>query len=134
MLLAREPRYQERSLMSWLEQIHDPPWDEAQVQQAKDAVRAIGAKKALPTLLKLIKATDDPASQWIAVKSEEFRIGFLKWHSADDFHELGLEGFEALGTNAAPAIGALTKILDGPGDTLDAFGCLACIGLSLIHI
>lgn len=114
--------------MSWLEQIHDPPWDETQVQQAKDAVRAIGAKKALPTLLKLIKATDDPASQWIAAKSEELKIGFLKWHSADDFHELGLEGFEALGTNAAPAIGALTKILDGPGDTLDAFGCLACVG------
>ncbi|MGA3144913.1 MAG: hypothetical protein ABSF10_18080 [Verrucomicrobiota bacterium] len=128
MLFGREPRYLGRSLVSWLEQIHDPPWDETQVQQAKDAVRAIGAKKALPTLLKLIKATDDPASQWIAVKSEELKIGFLKWHSADDFHELGLAGFEALGTNAAPAVGALTKLLDEPDTALNAFGGLACIG------
>ena len=114
MLLAREPRYQGRSLISWLEQIHDPPWDETQVLQAQDAVRAIGAKKALPKLLKLIKTKDDPVSQWIAVKSEELKIGFLKWHSADDFHELGLAGFEALGTNAAPAVGVLTKLLDEP--------------------
>ncbi len=128
MLFGREPRYQGRSLIVWLQQIHDPPWDETQVQQAQDAVRAIGAKKALPTLLKLIKATDDPASQWIAVKSEELKIEFLKWHSADDFHELGLEGFEALGTNAAPAVGALTKLLDEPDNALNAFGSLACIG------
>jgi HEAT repeat protein len=111
-----------------LEQIHDPPWDETQVLQAQDAVRTIGAKKALPKLLKLIKAKDDPVSKWIAVKSEELKIGFLKWHSADDFHELGLAGFEALGTNAAPAVGVLTKLLDEPGNTLVAFGCLACIG------
>ena len=128
MLFGREPRYQGRSLIGWLQQIHDPPWDETQIQQAQDAVRAIGAKKALPTLLKLIKATDDPASQWIAVKSEEFRIGFLKWHSADDFHELGLAGFEVLGTNSAPVVGVLTKLLDEPSDALVAFGCLACIG------
>jgi hypothetical protein len=128
MLSAREPRYQGRSLTSWLEQIHDPPWDETQVLQAQDAVRAIGAKKALPKLLKLIKAKDDPVSQWIAIKSEELKIGFLKWHSADDFHEFGLAGFEALGTNAAPAVGVLTKLLDEPGNTLVAFGCLACVG------
>ena len=127
-LLAREPRYQGRTLTSWLEQIHDPPWDETQVLQAQDAVRAIGAKKALPKLLRLIKAKDDPVSQWIAVKSEELKIGFLKWHSADDFHELGLAGFEALGTNAAPAVGALTKLLDEPDTALNAFGGLACIG------
>jgi HEAT repeat protein len=130
MLLAREPRYQGRSLISWLEQIHDPPWDEMQVLQAQDAVRAIGAKKALPKLLKLIKTKDDPVSRWIAVKSEEFKIGFFKWHSADDFQELGLAGFEALGTNAAPAVGALTKLLDEPGNTFIAFGCLACVGKS----
>lgn len=126
--LSREPRYHGRTLTSWLEQINDPPWDDTQVLQAKDAVRAIGAKKALPKLLNLVKAKDDPVSLWMIDKSYWLRIRFLKWHSAQDFQWLGIAGFEALGTNAAPAVEELEKLLDEKDRPFNAERCLVIIG------
>lgn len=96
--------------------------------EAQEAVRAIGTKRALPTLLKLVAAKDDPISAWIIEKSEKWRIRFLRWHSADDFQQLGIAGFEALGTNAAPAVGELTKLLDDKEHAFTAVRCLVGIG------
>ena len=82
----------------------------------------------MPRLLNLVEAKDDPASTWIIKQSEEWGIQFLRWHSAQDFQQLGIAGFDALGTNAAPAIGELTKLLDDNGHAFTAVRCLIGIG------
>ena len=128
MLLAREPSYQGRSLTSWLEQIAGPPWDETQTQPAENAVRAIGAKKALPHLLRMAKAEDDPVSLWLIEKSKDLKLGFLRWHSAEERQRLAVAGFQALGTNGAPAVGELAKLLDKPDRAELSAECLARIG------
>jgi HEAT repeat protein len=61
-------------------------------------------------------------------KSDEFRLRFLKWRSAEDFQQLGIAGFEALGTNAAPAIGELTSLLADKQHAFTAVRCLVAIG------
>ena len=86
--------------------------------EAQEAIRAIGTKKALPGLLKLVEANDDPVSLWIIDAGDKLRISdeiglrFIRWHSALDFKWLGERGFEVLGTNAAPAAEALGKLLN----------------------
>ena len=115
---TRQPRYHGRTLTSWLQQYSCTSLDEPQRrQEAQNAVRAIGTKKVLPKLLNLVEAKDDPVSLWLIDKTDEFRIRFLRWssserysyedwqrirwHSAEDFQQLGIAGFEVLGTNAA---------------------------------
>jgi HEAT repeat protein len=113
-------------------------------QEAKDAVRAIGVKKALPKLLNLVEAKDDPVSLWLIDKTDKFRIRFLRWrssenysledyermqwHSAEDFQQLGIAGFEIFGTKAAPAVGELEKLLNEKDHAFTAKRCLEYIG------
>ena len=131
----REPRYHGRTLISWLQQCFDTSLDEKQrLQEAQNAVRAIGAKKALPKLLKLVEAEDDPVSLWVIDVGSKLRISdeiglrFIRWHSAEDFWWLGERGFEILGTNAAPGAEALGKLLDKRGRSLVIERCLESIG------
>jgi HEAT repeat protein len=131
MLSAREPRYHGRSLTSWLQQCSDTALMETQrLAEAQAAVGAIGAKRALPILLHLVEAKDDPASTWIIKLSEEWKIQFLRWHSAEEFQEFGFTGFDALGTNAAPAIEELTKLLNDKEHAFTVVRCLVAIGTS----
>ena len=118
-ICVREPRYDGRTLTSWLQQDWDTSLNETQrLAEAQNAVHSIGAKKALPELLKLVEAKDDPVSLWMIDTGEKFRISnefgdrFLRWHSAVDFWWLGERGFEILGTNAAPAAPELGILLD----------------------
>lgn len=128
-ICVREPRYHGRTLTRWLWQYYSASLEETnRLQEAQNAVRAIGAKKAVPKLLKLVEAKDDPVSSWLIDKTGEWRIRFLKWRSsenysledyeriqwrsAEEFQMLGVRGFEILGTNAAPAVGMLGKILN----------------------
>jgi HEAT repeat protein len=115
----REPRHQGRTLTSWLQQYWDTPLMETQrLAQTQNAVRAIGANKSLPELLKLVEAQDDPVSLWMIDTGEKFRISdesgdrFLRWHSAVDFWWLGERGFEIFGTNVASAAPELGKLLN----------------------
>jgi hypothetical protein len=56
LLFPREPHYQGRALSSWLQQSYDTPLMETQrLAEAQSAIRAIGAKKSLPVLLKLVE-------------------------------------------------------------------------------
>jgi HEAT repeat protein len=96
--------------------------------EAQTAIRAIGARRALPRLLRLIEAKADPVSPWIMAKSAEFHLDFLKWHSAEDFQQLGIAGFEVLNTNAAPAVGELATLLDENNHSFTAMRCLSSIG------
>jgi HEAT repeat protein len=116
---TRQPRYHGRTLTSWLQQCWDTSLMETQrLAEAQEAIRAIGTKKALPVLLKLVEANDDPVSLWIIDAGDKLRISdeiglrFIRWHSALDFKWLGERGFEVLGTNAAPAAEALGKLLN----------------------
>jgi HEAT repeat protein len=116
---AREPRYHGRTLTSWLQQRYDTSLDETQrLWEAQNAVRAIGAKKALPELLKLVETKDDPISLWIIDAGDKLRISdtiglrFIRWHPSEELQMLGVRGFEVLGTNAAPAVGKLGEILN----------------------
>jgi hypothetical protein len=62
-LSAREPRYQGRTLTRWLQQYHFNSLDQTQrIQEAQNAIRGIGAQKALPKLLNLVETRDDPVS------------------------------------------------------------------------
>jgi HEAT repeat protein len=125
----REPHYQGRTLTSWLQQCNDTPLDETQrLSEAQTAVRAMPVKQVLPELLKLVKAKDDPISLWMIDRSDKFRIQFLKWRSAEDFQQLGIAGFEVLGTNAAPAAEDLGKLLNEKDHTFTAERCLVFIG------
>lgn len=74
------------------------------ISEAQAAVRAIPIRQVLPGLLKLVEAKDDQISLWMIDLSGKFRIQLLKWHSAEDFQQLGIAGFEVLGTNAAPQL------------------------------
>src|ERR1017187_5613170 len=124
-----EPRYRGRTLGSWLQQCSDTPLMETQrLAEAQEAVRAIGAQKALPKLLKLVETNDDPVSAWMIAKSEELRLRFFHWHSALEFQLQGIAGFEVLGTNAAPAVGELTQLLDDKELAFVAARCLENIG------
>jgi HEAT repeat protein len=127
--VPREPYYQGRSLSSWLQQCNDTPLDETQhLSEAQNAVRAMPVKKVLPRLLELVETEDDPVSLWMIDLSDKFRIHFLKWHSAEDYQQLGIAGFEVLGTNAAPAVEELAKLLDEKNHTFTAERCLVFIG------
>jgi HEAT repeat protein len=123
-----DPRYHGRSLTRWLQQYdYTPAMNDPQRRlEAEEAVRAIGARRALPVLLGLVETKNDPVSLWLIDKSEKYRERLLenfhsdsfedyeriRWHDARDFQLLGVAGFEILGTNAAPAVEELEKFLN----------------------
>jgi hypothetical protein len=126
---GREPRYQGRSLNSWLQQCSDTPLMEAQrLAEAQAAVRAIGAAKTLPELRKLVKTRNGSIRAWLVEKSEKFEGRFIRPHSASALQLRGIAGFEALGTNAAPAVGELTRLLEDKELAFVAARCLEFIG------
>lgn len=129
MLLRREPRYEGRSLTSWLQQCDETPLMETQrLADAQQAVRSMPVSRVLPKLLKLVEAKDDPASLWVIAASDKFHLKFLKWHSAEDFQQLGIAGFEAVGTNAASAVKELTGLLQDKKHAFTAVRCLVSLG------
>ena len=124
-----EPKYRGRTLSSWLQQYSDASLEETQrLAQAEMAIRAIGAQKALPTLISLVRAKDDPISTWIMEKAEKYRVRGLHWRPAIERQLEGIAGFEVLGTNCAPAVGELTKLLDDNELAFIAALCLDNVG------
>ena len=121
-----EPRYGGRPLSSWLQQHWQTGTMETQrVAEIEAAIRAIGAEKALPTLLRLVKTRHSPARAWMIDKAERYHIRFLHLHSADDCQLQGIAGFEVLGTNCAPAVEELTRLL---AEKELAFVAVRCLG------
>ena len=126
---SRDPSYRGRTLTSWLQQIYDTPLSETQrLSEAQAAVRAIGAEKALPVLLKLTEAQDGPIRSWVIEKQEKWRIRRLKLREAEDSQQLGIAGFEVLGTNCALAVPELTRLLEDTNHAFTAVRCLDHIG------
>ncbi|MDB6064014.1 MAG: domain containing protein [Pedosphaera sp.] len=125
----QEPRYQNRTLSSWLQQYEDTALDHPQqLAEAEAAVRAIGAGRALPHLLRMIKAHDGPLRSWVIQHNEKWEIRYLKLKEAQDTQQLGIIGFRLLGTNASPAVGELTKLLEDREHAFVSIRCLKCVG------
>jgi HEAT repeat protein len=148
-----EPTYGGRSLTSWLAQCSSPLDQTQRLAQAQAAVRAIGAPKALPTLLRLVQTKDKGLKGWVVQRLEDHPTRFvhrrsmyeqqalnrgenlppekgiiLHWQSAIECQLEGIDGFEVLGTNCAPAVGALTRLLDDKDLAFVAARCLSSIG------
>src|ERR1700724_3686457 len=84
-LRNQEPRYQNRTLSSWLQQYEDTALDHSeQFAEAEAAVRAIGAERALPHLLRMIKAHDGPLRTWVIKHNEKWEIRYLKLRRAQE--------------------------------------------------
>lgn len=128
-LRPSEPRYAGRPLTSWLQQYTDVRYrSEKQLAEARNAIRSIGIQRSVPTLLKLIAARDGTANEWAFNLKAKFRLIVPHGRYAVVSQSYGLSGFEALGTNAAPAVDALTKLLNGKDTAMVAFQCLERIG------
>ena len=129
-LRAGEPHHKGRSLTSWLDQYWRAPQeeDESGRTQAQHAICAIGASKALPHLLTMLKAEDGWLRSWIARKNDYWDFRAFKTRSAEGTREFGIAGFEALGTNCASALPELTGLLEDRKLAVAAVRCLYCIG------
>lgn len=90
------------------------------LNEAQNAVRAIGAGKALPEMLRLAAATDGPIRRWSAKQNEKWEIRALKFKTAEDKQLWAIAGFEALETNCAAAIPELSRLLNDPDHAFTA--------------
>ena len=127
----REPHYRGQPLTYWLEECSDTPLSETQrLNEAQAAVRAMPIGRVLPELLRLAEAGDDPASIWIKKESDQFHLDFLHWRLAEDFQQLGIAGFQVLGTNAASAAPELSRLLNDNAHAFTAVRCLVFLGNS----
>jgi hypothetical protein len=126
---SREPSAGGRTLRSWLQQVYDTPLSETQkLSEAQAAVRAIGAEAALPLLLKLAEAQDGPIRAWVIQKQQRWDVSVLKLAEAEETQQLGVAGFEILGTNCARAVPELAHLLDDTNHAVTALRCLTAIG------
>lgn len=126
-LRPREPRYNGRPLTSWLQQYTEAStpdeWDEAQ-----NAICSIGTERSLPILLNLVTAKDSAFEKWVSNVTKKTGLGRFAWRDAAQCQYLGESGFAALGTNAAPAVDVLAKLLNNKETASAAVGCLEKIG------
>jgi HEAT repeat protein len=117
--------------VSWLQQYSETPLDEKQKRsEAESAIRAIGARRAEPTLLSLVETKESPVRNWFVEKTQERHPLGLQWRSVIACQLDGMGGFEVLGTNCAAAVAELTALLDDKELAFVAVRCLDSIGKS----
>jgi peptidoglycan/xylan/chitin deacetylase (PgdA/CDA1 family) len=139
----REPVFQERKLSEWLGDLAElnkegagrlqggPTWDawQARHQRAESAVQGIGPK-ALPHLVRLLR--DAPTPSPLRDKLQELldRQSWVKLRlpEQEDRSDLAYLGFEALGSNAAPAIRELSEMLAKQHNPDAVSYCLQVLG------
>jgi len=123
-----EPKYQGRTLTSWLEQYSDPSIHDKRLGEAEAAVRAMDPAEVLPKLLEFIQVRDSRFKTWLTDKAEEHEFPMLHGRDADKLQRQGIAGIEILGTNGAPAVGKLNQLLDDKDCAVVAVCCLEQIG------
>ena len=130
---SRQPTYQGRTLLFWLEQHaeNSTPSDQnrAAYEAAEIALRHIGTN-ALPTLLAWAGWRDAPfRKKTLTLLSGEARVK-LGVYSANDYHALASYGFGVLKSVAKPAVPGLIPLLnDADPDTRSgAAWCLCRMG------
>jgi hypothetical protein len=126
-LAGREPRYQGRSLSSWLVNL-DPAKPESVRVEARLAVQQIGTD-ALPTLKRWTLAAERNGGIRVRVAGWLFRLsgGRINWIPTDR-RELATRGYEALGTRAEPAAPELIALLRDEASRDQAARALVGIG------
>ena len=125
----KEESYHGRTLTSWLQQYSDAPLDQMQSRAAaEEAVRTIGAERALRDLELLAETRDGPIRSWLMRKNEKWNLRVLKMRDAGNSQLLGIAGFEILGTNCAAAVPRLTRLMQDPNRAFTALRCLVVIG------
>lgn len=126
---SREPSYRGRTLTSWLRQYSGAPRDYTQpTSEAAVAIRAIGAERAMPHLLRMAQAQDGPIRRWIIRKNRNWDIPCLSMREAEMTQEFAIAGFEALGTNCASAVPQLVRLIGDTNYACTAVRCLVGIG------
>lgn len=103
-----DPIYNGKRLTVWLENYSLDATD-AESRAADEAVRHLGTN-AIPTLLRLLRASDSPVKvRFLALlrKQHLFQIGYPR---ASLLNGRAAWGFRALGPDAEPAVPALMKI------------------------
>ncbi len=124
-----EPRYHGRTLTSWLTQYSDASLEEVPRRtQAEKAIQSIGAQKAMPYLLEMAEAWDSPVRSWVLRKNEKWKLRLLTLREAVETQQLGIAGFEVLGTNCAGAVPELTRLMQDTNHALTALRCLTGVG------
>jgi len=114
---ASEPKYQSRTLTSYLEgpwkQIDGPQTENPHFAPDEKAIRVIGTN-GIPTLLRLIEA-QDPAwrQKWYALLKRQSVVHF-EIRDATRKRELGCLRFHILGNIAKPAVPKLVQLLNHP--------------------
>ena len=136
-----EPSYRGHSLSYWLERTINPLAHlrrhedigaidfQQDSKESADAVRAIGTN-AIPTLLKFVQAKNDSGVKTLFAFLARRRAGLPPQVPAGmGMHLMAPMGFGMLGTNALPAVPALTALTkdSSPEVRMCAFKCLVMI-------
>lgn len=104
----KEPSYQGKTLTEWL-LVHGRNKDKNDYTTSRNSIQTIGTN-GLPTLLRLMRATDTPVIGKAIVQVNRLKIGHLYIRTAEDKHVLAAVGFIILGGESAPAIPELLKL------------------------
>ena len=130
----REPRYQGRSLSSWLEPFRTNYWESD--HRCDAAIQAIGTR-ATPFLLEMVARRESAAKTWSFKHVPRAWHDHLQLGSEIDYHQaindtrrLGAIGFKALGEKARPAVPKLVVLLkdENPGVRFAAARSLHYLG------
>jgi len=121
-----EPSYQGNLLSTWLAELSNGSSEDRKA--AEVAIREIGTN-ALPILLQELRASDDSPVKMKLWELAE-RQKFIKIHVTlvSDRWERALNGFEALGATAKPAVPELVAMLGAPDTAARAAMALMNIG------
>ena len=129
---SQEPAYKGKRLGQWLDEgtklTTIPSATSQAVERVVKAVQAIGTN-AIPFLLRDMETREDPRWLW-SVKTRAHKLKLI-----DETHywswrlNRSVWGFQALGTNAAPALERLLAIYDGGGVRVGSAGAaLSALG------
>jgi hypothetical protein len=134
-----QPNYQGKRLSSWIDELSQPKGAEEDLAQAQwrwqtlsNVVRALGPR-ALPCAIRWIR--DRPRGTMLdnlKWQIEQASGGRIRMASRRDRSNDGMLIFELLGTNGAPAIPGLARLLAGENTCGLAAQCLAFVGTASV--
>ena len=126
----REPVYQGKRLREWLEQFDRKAANE-DVYAAREAVRQMGTN-TLPFLLAMLRERDSSLKLRLVRLANSQKVFKLRILTAYDRRAWVTAAFEALGTQAKPAIPELRSLISNDVFASHAVRCLVATGVEAI--
>jgi len=114
MLRPRELVYEGKSVSYLLMQYEWSPHGQ-EIKPAQDALHKIGTN-AIPLYLKWVESKDALLKDKIILLARKQSLIPIRWFTTGEYRFLGRLGFEVLGSDAAPAVPALIKLLNESSD------------------